>query len=270
MKPACLFASLLACLPAVTQAQAVAAPPPRVNVAELHQAIKAARLQTKGDEEKTATFEARRANFRFKKLAIGDEMMAVFRPAATPGCERSVDADREVIGFYCNFKPQTHEAHGAEIILSQSKAADSAYTGVNAFNRQIRVTRRDVYRVSLLVTHVPDNGVFIKDDATLAVPDIPSAPGKYKQDYEQIEVGVVFTLRAPYADNLIAGTNPTISAPLDLTVRTQAVAGQLLRMYVFRKGAAQPFATFAPDEYRSWDGSLAHLSLSKVSPDPAQ
>lgn len=163
--------------------------PPRVNVAELHQALKAARLHSKSDDEKTSAFETRRANFTFKKPSIGDEMMAMFKPATTPGCERSTNTDHDEIGFYCNFEPLVNEAQGVEIVLAQSKAANSSYIGANAFNRQVRVSRREIQRVSLLVTHTPDASVFIKNASTLAVSDIPSAPGKYKQDYENREEG---------------------------------------------------------------------------------
>lgn len=43
-----------------------------------------------------------------------------------------------------------------------------------------------------------------------------------------------------------------------------------LRNDVSRKGMPQPYATYFPDEYKSWDGSLVHMSLSKESPDAAQ
>lgn len=219
------------------------AAPVRVSVSELFRALHQAKLNKKGEEEKTVDYEKRVSSFRFKGHGINSEFMTTFKPSQFKDlCLNTLDADSDEISFACTLKSETSEASGMVVPVRQSTPSFSSYTGVNAYNRQVKVSKINYSRDVLLLN--TEANKFLKNDATFYVGPLKSRAGKLKSDYERIEIAVTFRLRAPFIDEMIGGTTPKIDDPRDITVRSNAIVGIPLRFQVFKDGEKTPFKTY--------------------------
>lgn len=235
-----LLASLALIVPMYAWGQT--STPLKVSVAELFRALNQAKLNKKGEEEKSSDYEKRVSKFQFKGYGVDGEFMATFKPSQFKDiCLPVLDADSDEISFTCFLKPKTHEAHGMVVPIWQSAPSIDNYTGVNAFNRHIKVTKTNYSRDVLLLN--TEESKFLKDEAKFYGGPIKSHAGKLKADYEKIEIGVIFKLRPPFVDEMVDGTKPKIDDPRDITVLSNAIVAIPLRFQVFKDGEKTPYKT---------------------------
>src|SRR5450830_1049778 len=206
--------------------------PVKISVPELFRALHQAKLNKKGDEEKSTDYEKRLSMFRFKGYGINTDFMTTFKPSQFKDlCLPNLDADSDELSFTCFFKSETNKATGMVVPIRQSAPSTSSYTGVNSYNRQVKVSKINYSRDVLLLN--TEENKFLQRDANFYGAPIKSKAGKLKADYEKVEIAVIFKLRPPYIDEMVGGTTPKIDNPMDITVLSNAVVGIPLRFEVF-------------------------------------